>query len=958
MGVVLEARPAAGGSPVALKVVHLDRRDPGGVARAEREARALFAVRHPGVAAVLDVQVTADRLVLATELVRGESVHARVTRAGPLDPPAVVALGRELALALEAVHEEGVVHRDVTPRNVLLADDGAVKLIDFGLARVASPTEERLTTTGELLGTPAYMAPEQADGRAHESDPRTDIYGVGATLYWALTGRPPFSGAAPMQVLQQVLTSPPTSPSTLRPSIPRALEDVVLSCLAKDPAQRPDCAATLHELLGRTSSARRRPSRRIAAAVALLAALAGGVFVTSGAPSARAPLPIATPSGPAPVATGVDPAARGEAEEAEVARLRLVVAACRDLDAPLERPLLEAGASLADLRRAARVLRAEGAERAALRARLAALALGEADPDELERLADQATRCRAPALLPLLERACAAHPGHAGLALARLHALWRSRPQARPVEEVEAGLELLRSGAAGRSLQARVAIARNRLDLALDLLEGTREPEALTDRASLLHKLDRREEARAAFDEAVAADPCAPAVRVVRCLVALEEGAYADPAADLEAALAADPWHTDALSLRALLRFQRGDRDGALQDAHALASVGKRADLPEVWRIRCGLTLVQAVAALEQLDRRRHEMPTDFAAAKQSLLTDRSGARLDGERLRLVAAAAVAAGGASTALEVLDALEANDEARPGDVDLRVLALAGLLWRHEDALRAAEQGARRWPDEAAPLAACALAHLALDRVDEARQATDRALELDPACPRALHVRARLRSIAGDRPGALADLSAAVASSSRDPWSATDLASLLQEAGRHAEADEVLAAAQQAAPGWWRPFYVSALSAHAAGQHGRALRLLATAVIADDRPAEPWSLRARVRVALGDPLGACVDLDAAGGEERASLEWRAAAVDARLGTGDVGGARPRGRRARATGAAREPRAALRGAGAAHVVDRRGAGAPRRARRSSLTRRLRGRSVPRLRSAPLRARAVHCR
>lgn len=892
MGVVLEARPAVGGAPVALKVVLLDRRDPAGVARAEREARALFAVRHPGVAAVLDVQVTADRLILATELVRGESVHARVTRAGPFDPTAVVALGRELALALEAVHEEGVVHRDVTPRNVLLADDGAVKLIDFGLARLASPTEERLTTTGELLGTPAYMAPEQADGRAHESDARTDIYGVGATLYWALTGRPPFSGAAPMQVLQHVLTSPPASPRTLRQSIPRALEEVVLSCLAKNPAERPDSAAALHELLGRASSARGRPPLRLAAvAGSLLAALAGGVFVTSLSPSARAPLPTATSSGPAPVVTQaevprVDPPTKGEVERAEVARLQLVVAACRDLDAPLDRPLQQAAASLADLRRAARVLRAEGAERAALRARLAALALGEADPDELERLADQANRCRAPALLPLLERACAAHPGHAGLALARLHALWRSRPQARPLDEVEAGLELL-PDAPGRSLQARVAIARNRLDLALGLLEGTPEPEALTDRATLLHKLDRREEARAAFDASVATDPCAPALRVVRCLVALDGRAYADPAADLEAALAADPWHTDALSLRALLRFQRADRDGALQDAHALASVGKRADLPEVWRIRCGLTLVQAVAALEQLDRRRHETPTDFAAAKQSLMTDRSGERLDGERLRFVAAAAVAAGGASTALEVLDALETSGEARPSDVDLRVLALAGLLWRHEDALRAAEQGARRWPDEAAPLAACALAHLTLDRVEEARQATDRALELDPACSRALHVRARLRAIAGDRPGALADLSAAVASNPQDPWSSSDLALVLQEAGRLDEADEVLAAAQRVAPGWWRPFFLSALAAHAAGEHARALRLLATAVIADDRPAELWVLRARVRVALGDPPGACADLEAAG-EGAVSFEWRAAAIDARLGTGDVGGA----------------------------------------------------------------------
>src|SRR5262249_39783817 len=149
-----------------------------------------------------------------------------------------------IARVLAAVHEQGILHRDVKPGNVLVSRSGEIKISDFGLAKQEGTTDG-LTMTGELLGSPAYMAPEQAQGQIGQISVRTDVYSIGATLYELLTGRPPFQAASHVEILRQVVDADPVSPRLLIPGIPRDLETVTLKCQEKDPARR---FTSAHEL--------------------------------------------------------------------------------------------------------------------------------------------------------------------------------------------------------------------------------------------------------------------------------------------------------------------------------------------------------------------------------------------------------------------------------------------------------------------------------------------------------------------------------------------------------------------------------------------------------------------------------------------------------------------------------------------------------------------------------------
>src|SRR5262249_22826906 len=144
--------------------------------------------------------------------------------------------------AVHHAHQRGVIHRDLTPGNVLVTRDGIPKITDFGLAKHLD-ADVRHTQSGAILGTPSYMAPEHASGRAHDAGPPTDVYAVGALLYELLTGRPPFRGTALLDTLQQVCNEDPVAPGRLHPGLPRDLETVCLKCLHKDPAARYSSAA-------------------------------------------------------------------------------------------------------------------------------------------------------------------------------------------------------------------------------------------------------------------------------------------------------------------------------------------------------------------------------------------------------------------------------------------------------------------------------------------------------------------------------------------------------------------------------------------------------------------------------------------------------------------------------------------------------------------------------------------
>src|SRR5262249_20373892 len=151
----------------------------------------------------------------------------------------------KVARGMHVAHQAGIVHRDLKPGNVLLTPDGLPKITDFGLAKRHEGETSGLTTTGTIMGTPSYMAPEQASGQSKYVGPAADIYALGAILYECLTGRPPFHGPTPLDTIMQVVSDDPVAPLQLQPATPRDLDTICLKCLAKEPGKRYASAAEL-----------------------------------------------------------------------------------------------------------------------------------------------------------------------------------------------------------------------------------------------------------------------------------------------------------------------------------------------------------------------------------------------------------------------------------------------------------------------------------------------------------------------------------------------------------------------------------------------------------------------------------------------------------------------------------------------------------------------------------------
>jgi serine/threonine-protein kinase len=210
--------------------------------RLEAEARAAARLSHPGIVEIYDVEASGASPVLVMELVEGESLAARILRAGPLPARGAAAVGADVADALFHAHRLGVIHRDVKAANVILGRDGRTRLVDFGIAHSLAAATERLTQTGAVMGTLHAMAPEQlADGPI---TPRTDLYGLGVVLHEALTGRSPYAVTSPVGLAEAQRAGPPAL-DDLDP----ALAALVLACLAYDPNDRPLHAGALADAL-------------------------------------------------------------------------------------------------------------------------------------------------------------------------------------------------------------------------------------------------------------------------------------------------------------------------------------------------------------------------------------------------------------------------------------------------------------------------------------------------------------------------------------------------------------------------------------------------------------------------------------------------------------------------------------------------------------------------------------
>jgi len=267
-------------TPVAIKLL-LDP-DPRSIKRFKQEARVLSKLKHPNLLKVVDLGEVNGRPYLAMEYIEGLDLKAMYSRRGAPDYDWLLETFDVLAEVLDFIHDHGLVHRDIKPANIFLEDNtNRIILVDFGLVKrdqkimgLGSLDKSQLSLSGEVAGTPAFMAPEQADPTFGEIGPWTDFYALGSTLYYLLTGHAPFEGSAAYNVLVKLMRDAPVDPREHRADIPAPLVNLIMQCMEKDPALRPQNGAEFANLL-HPAPKRPRGRRRLYQAGALILALSG-----------------------------------------------------------------------------------------------------------------------------------------------------------------------------------------------------------------------------------------------------------------------------------------------------------------------------------------------------------------------------------------------------------------------------------------------------------------------------------------------------------------------------------------------------------------------------------------------------------------------------------------------------------------------------------------------------------
>ncbi|MCC6741104.1 MAG: protein kinase [Planctomycetia bacterium] len=562
MGVVYLARDNELGRDVALKMLLSTETAPLEMERFRRESRAAAKLKHPNIVPVYETGTEGGRAYFTMEFVKGRSLERRMPELSMRERAGIV---RDVARALEYAHGLGVVHRDIKPSNVVLAEDGRPVLMDFGLAKHLGDTRN-LTQSGVIMGTPNFMSPEQAQGDAATVDGRSDVFSLGAVLYYLLTDRPPFEKADSVKTVLAVLAEPPVPPRKLKPAVPRDLETICLKALAKEVGRRYQTAGEFAADLDRhlagsqimarppgaaeraVAWARRHTAVVAAAIVAALGLAALGVVWVAGARDRR----------------------ERDRQEAEAEALR------------------KAGEAAAARRAAAAEWVRPGNEQLDLAEKC--MMTGRAD--DLRAALARAVENFAKALA--VDDSCA--EAYAG----------RGRARRLRGEREAAIADLSR---AGDSAAAIYELALARLDAFMEARIAARaDPSGPGEpSAAARHARERQLEAADLLARAAAARP-APGREWMplhaRAALAFLAAKFPDALSDLDAVLQANPFRDDALALRATIRLagEPPDVKGALEDldravqANALSAPHR--NLRGVARALAG----DAEAALEDFD--------------------------------------------------------------------------------------------------------------------------------------------------------------------------------------------------------------------------------------------------------------------------------------------------------------------------------------------------------------------